>query len=312
MIDHKLKMLNELKQRYFNRENIIGYLKEKSGEQNNSINDILISYDLQSGSYIKGYYNNTNKRDLFAEQLAKLFDRLGPFNSIVEAGVGEAVSLANVLRRLQTPPQKVYGFDLAWSRIKYAHQFLKAMDVEEKHYDTLKLFTGDMFSTPFADNSLDLVFTVHAAEPNGGKEKEILTELYRISNKYLVLLEPAFELANEKAKERMLSHGYVTSLYETAKELKFDIIEHRLFEVSLNPLNPTGLLIIRKNGDMHEKKHEFNPLCCPITHSPIKEYSSAYYSSEAMLAYPILDSVPCLLPQNALVATHFLDFINKQ
>ncbi|GJM70173.1 hypothetical protein HMSSN036_23890 [Paenibacillus macerans] len=52
-MDHKLKMLNELKHRYSKRENIIKYLKSKTGEAQNSVSDILISYDLQAGSYIR-------------------------------------------------------------------------------------------------------------------------------------------------------------------------------------------------------------------------------------------------------------------
>ena len=45
---------------------------------------------------------------------------------------------------------------------------------------------GDMFNLPITDDSIDLVYTVHALEPNGGKEKEALKELYRITKKYLM------------------------------------------------------------------------------------------------------------------------------
>jgi uncharacterized protein YbaR (Trm112 family) len=33
-----------------------------------------------------------------------------------------------------------------------------------------------------------------------------------------------------------------------------------------------------------------------------------YYTSQGLLAYPIIKNIPCLLPQNAIVATHLNDF----
>ncbi|GJM70174.1 hypothetical protein HMSSN036_23900 [Paenibacillus macerans] len=245
-----------------------------------------------------------------------VFSDLGDIYSIAEAGVGEAVSLGNVLRRMGRRPRNIYGFDLAWSRVKYGYSFLRELDIDSEDFDNLQLFTGDMFCTPFLDNSIDVVFTVHAVEPNGGREREALTELFRITRKYLVLLEPAYELADEKSRERMLSHGYVTSLYKTAMELGYDVMEHRLFDVSLNPLNPTGLLIIRKEITEEERIHEegildSGPLCCPLTHTALHKFESSYYSPKSMLAYPILNGIPCLLPQNAIVATHFMDFTSQ-
>lgn len=210
--------------------------------------------------------------------------------------------MGNLLTRMETRPQAVYAFDLSWSRIRYGQKFLKSQDIHN-----VQFFTGDMFHMPIKDNSIDFVYTVHAVEPDGGREREALIELNRIAKKYVVLLEPAYEFAVEKARERMLSHGYITNLYTTAIDLGYKVIEHRLFERSLNPLNPTGLIIIEKNPELREQSGT-DPLCCPITKASLKQQGTAYYSNEGMLAYPVLEHVPCLLPQNAIVATHFNDF----
>ncbi len=53
----KLKILSKIKEIYENGGNIIQYLKNLDGANTNSIEDIMISYDFQAGSY----YNNYKK-----------------------------------------------------------------------------------------------------------------------------------------------------------------------------------------------------------------------------------------------------------
>jgi uncharacterized protein YbaR (Trm112 family) len=153
------------------------------------------------------------------------------------------------------------------------------------------------------DNSIDIVYTSHSLEPNGGKEVEALKELYRITRKYMILLEPSFEFANLEAKARMKKHGYVTELYASAIKLDYKIIEHRLFDYYSNPLNPTGLIIIQKKATGSNNSN----LVCPISHTELINYSdSLLYSKESFLAYPIIDKIPCLLKENSILATHLL------
>ena len=168
----------------------------------------------------------------------------------------------------------------------------------------VRLLIADLFCLPFKDDSVDIVFTSHSLEPNGGKEQEALQELYRVSREYLVLLEPAYELTgNETAKERMRQNGYVTNLYQVAVQLGYNILDYRLFGIDHNPLNPTGLMIIKKGK---VRKNVAQKLCCPLTRSGIKRFGNVYYSKDSFLAYPIMGGLPCLLPQNAIVATKFL------
>ena len=289
--------LQKIKEMYDRGENVIDYIKGKENQIENSTEAITISYDLQAGSYTEGDKKNPEIKQQYTQALAKVINLLGDYSSIMEAGVGEATTLANLIPKLTINPQKIFGFDLSWSRVKYAQAYCKSKSLSNPF-----LFVGDLFNVPIQDNAIDIVYTLHSIEPNGGREEEALIELYRVANKYLVLLEPAYELAGEEARKRMDRLGDVKGLSATAKKLGFEVVEHRLFDYSVNPLNPTGLTIIKKNL---EKSLINIPLACPVTKKELTPIRGSYYCQESMLAYPIIDEIPCLQERNAIVATHY-------
>lgn len=292
-------MLQRIKELYKQNVNIIKHLKQLDNRVQNTTEDIMISYDFQAGSYLRNYQRNQEIYNEIGKRIAVKINQLGTRGSLLEAGIGDGVMLGVIVPQLDKRPERIYGFDLSWSRVKYSRKFLV-----ERNLGEIELFTGDMFCAPIKTNGVDIVYTSHAVEPNGGREEEALRELYRISNKYLVLVEPAYELANEAARSRMREHGYVTNLYETAKRLGYRVLEYSLLGISLNPLNPTGIMIIEKN----EKKETMDDaLCCPHTKTSLIRCGGALYSKKSLLAYPMLDGIPCLLPDNAIIATKFLD-----
>lgn len=296
----KLSLLNKIEELYSQGINIIKYLKQLEGSENNSVEDVMISYDFQAGTYIKGYNEKKEFVNNYCRGILKVIEELDDYNTIMEVGVGEATTLGVLLSMINDSNKISYGFDISWSRIKYANKFLKQMNLKD-----VKLFTADLFNIPIKDNSIDIIYTSHSIEPNGGKERESLEELYRITNKYLILLEPAYEFANEDGKKRMIEHGYITNLYGMAVKLGYNVIIHRPFEESVNPLNPTGLIVIKKDPSVNENNKEL--LCCPITKGGLIKRSSCYYSKQGLVAYPIIEDIPCLLKENAIVATKLLD-----
>lgn len=64
---------------------------------------------------------------MYSLKLAEIIDGLGEYNSLIEVGVGEAITLANVVKLIKNKSAEIYGFDISWSRIKYANKFLKKM-----------------------------------------------------------------------------------------------------------------------------------------------------------------------------------------
>jgi uncharacterized protein YbaR (Trm112 family) len=294
----KFKIIEKIKSLYDNGENIIQYLRGLENRNFNTIEDILISYDFQSGTYVKQFYSNQDYHERYCQCIGSVINQLGNFNSVMEAGVGEATTLGVMIKNLRKKPDFVFGFDLSWSRVNFANSFIK-----DQGLDNVTLFTSNLFEIALPDNAIDIVYTSHSIEPNGGREKEALSELYRVAKKYLILLEPSYTFGSAEARERMVKHGYVTNLYETAQVLGYNIIEHRLFDTYNNPLNPTGLLVIKKPEYPNQLDAPY--LACPVTRGKLTDQDNVLYSEEGLLAYPIIKGIPCLLQQNAILASHF-------
>jgi uncharacterized protein YbaR (Trm112 family) len=296
---NKLHLLNKIREIYLSGGNIIQYLKQTDGRDYNTIEDILISYDFQSGSYIREIGKNPEFINKYCSSISDIIKSCDLYNSILEVGVGEATTLGTLLKYIKIP-ENVLGFDISWSRLMYAKEFLK--DLNHKN---VKLFCANLFEIPLMDNAVDIVYTSHSIEPNGGMEEEALKELYRVTNKYLILLEPSYELADEEAKLRMKKHGYITNLYGAAVKLGYNVVTHRLFDYSSNPFNPTGLIMIKKGEEPGESLN--TSLVCPVSRTLLKEVNRSFlFSPDSMLAYPVLKKIPCLLNENAIIATHFL------
>jgi hypothetical protein len=252
-----LRRLRKIKKLYEEGTNIMDYLRNQNYGNENLMEAILVSYDIQSGTYTRNALKRPEVHENYSNIAASILNQLPAYNSILEVGVGEASTFSKLLPKLNQN-LKAYGFDLSWSRVKYA----KSNCIEGGLSNTT-LFTGDIFNAPIIDRGVDVVYTFHSLEPNGGKEKALLKELLRITSKYLLLFEPIYELASEEGKKRMEKLNYVKNLKTVAEELHCKILDYRLLDYSANPLNPTGLILIEKEYPTDDKIE--NPLACPVT-----------------------------------------------
>jgi ubiquinone/menaquinone biosynthesis C-methylase UbiE len=306
MSNNALKMItsiHKLKELYQHGGNISEYLRNKYNVCN-SPQIIEIAYDLQAGSYTASMSDPVAKklRENTGTELVKIIRSLIPNPlSILEAGVGEGNQLSHVLQNFEMPILG-YGFDISWSRIAYARSWLKSQNCKN-----VTLFTGDLLNIPCADNAFDIVYTYHAIEPNRDNESPILQELFRITKNYLILLEPSYELANEEAKQRMNHHGYIKGLREVAIKLNFDMLEYKLFPYFSNSLNPTAIMIIRKNDMSSDSPFIFAD---PQFKTPLQEKGNALFSPDSLRVYPIIDGIPCLRIENSIIASKYEEFVH--
>jgi hypothetical protein len=222
----------ELKAAYERGENISAILRKSFGSLINTEELIEISYDLQVGSYIGAMRNPVHAAhvDRYAHEIARLLHQYGRPTSLLEAGVGEATILARVLQSYGSNEIEAHGFDLCWSRIYRAREWLAGEGLFE-----VTLCTASLRRIPYAHNSFDVVYISHSIEPNGGFEAEIIAELYRVASRYLILLEPAYELAALEAQARMAQHGYCRDLRVYAERMGLNVIAYKLFPYIRNP-----------------------------------------------------------------------------
>jgi ubiquinone/menaquinone biosynthesis C-methylase UbiE len=292
--------LSDLRKLYEKGINVVNHLRDNAGVMEQEA--IMISYDLQAGSYSESYNSDETRLMESRRGLAEAIRHNDISGSVLEAGIGEATGFVSLFKILGDDGKRFtrrYGFDISWSRIWYARHFSR----EHNHSD-LNLFVGDLLSIPIQDNSFDLVYTTAAVEPNGKNIKPILQELYRVTKKWLILIEPAFEFSSSEQRERMTSLGYARGLPEAAKELDCNVVRWEPYSVPGNPNHMRGIMIILKE---QTGRDILTPpgFASPISGKAIQPTNEGFYCPESGLAYPLIRGIPCLCPGNAIVAIKF-------
>ncbi|CAN5789361.1 hypothetical protein BH09VER1_BH09VER1_18750 [soil metagenome] len=288
--------LRQLREKYAQGVNIMAYLRETLGVSANTPEIVLQSYDLQAGSYVAGFddYPEDSPGKVYRREVASILANF-PADSVMEAGIGEATTLFYTAR--QFPSARLFGFDISWSRLAVAREFLR-----ERFVRNVALATGDLFSIPLPDSSVDLVYTSHSIEPNGGREVEAIRELYRVARRWLVLIEPSSELGGEASQRRIDQHGYCRDLVLHAQSLGLSIAEHRLLDCSARAENQSALIVIKKSVPSADAEPRW---ACPACRTVLEEVKGHLYCGECLSVYPQLDGIPCLLRGNSVIASRY-------
>lgn len=310
------KELNQLiigmKQAYSEGKNAMEFaqtlLNKYSNENTNYKIAILLAYDLQAGTYVENVRKNNDFIKSWCKQLASLINPIFPNRgSILEVGVGEATTLSGVLQLLGNKVSAAFGFDISWSRLMIANEYLKQNTQEAK------MFVADLSNIPLPDNSVDVVYSSHSFEPNRGSEEIMILECMRVAKKAVVIVEPIYELASQEAKIRMDHHGYVKGFYEIAKRLNFEVLDYRLLECTGRTLNPSGVLSLAKkkskisNSEMNSNmllNNEFFWIC-PLTGHRLAQDKENFLRSNMGIAYPTMSGIPLLRKEHAIISAKF-------
>ena len=276
--------------------NVIAEAQASVGQGISAQDAIEMAYDLQAGSYVEAVSAPERQVQQIAwgRRVAGILDELG-VRSACEAGVGEATTLAHIANA--AGPGTVFsGFDVALSRILYGRDYLRAKGAEAR------LFCADLLQIPLAAGAVDAVITNHSLEPNGGQEGVMLAELVRVAARYLVLIEPDFDLAGAEQRERMTRHNYIRGLPGHLKSFPGRILRHEAWPFCPNPLNKASLIVFEKRH--HAPARATFDFVAPVTKLPLTMAGGFLFCAAEGLLYPMPFGVPVLRDECAIICTH--------
>lgn len=248
--------------------------------------EIELLYELQSGSYTDFASRNASHIDVISSEIVGFLEKyVSPDLVILDCGIGEATSFNSIYRKLGLTSH-CYGIDASWSRLSWAQSNLKAAGIND-----FSLAVADIGAIPLETDSVDAILTVHALEPNGGREFELLQELSRVSAKYIFLVEPDYSLASPQQMARMMRLGYVNNLRGAITDLGLRLLSTHTIESSYNELNRASLFVL-EIPDAPQK--EVNPFWVdPTFHNKLEDFRGGLRTIDG-LWFPVLDDIPFL------------------
>lgn len=297
----------EAKNAYDQGRNVTELLRLQKKVNSNTAEIIETAYDLQAGSYIESVLNNPEQPAAYTTELAAILEGyLKESDVLLDIGAGELTTISNLIKKLSKKPEKLFVFDISWSRIYKGIAYAK--EVMGADHCLLRPFVADINEIPLLDKSINITTSSHALEPNGGNLQELMSELFRVTIDRLVLFEPCFEINSEKGKKRMEKLGYIKNIDKVVEELGGRLEEKIIIKNISNPLNPTVCFVITPPKLSKETTlggHDTSDLIfsVPGTNIPIREIDNYYFSNQVGLCYPVLKGIPVLKSKTAILAS---------
>ena len=292
-------LIAEARAAYAEGRNVTELLRGRLGVTGNTPEIVEFAYDLQAGSYIDRIREDLPKAKAYAAELANLLgDQVSATSSLLDVGTGEMTTLSLILQALPVLPSRILACDISWSRLAVGRNFARETLGEAA---PIAGFAAEIGALRLADGAVDIVTSSHALEPNGTRLEPLLTELFRVTRRRLVLFEPCWERASPEARQRMDRLGYIRGLEEGVTRLGGTVERVVPIQNVANPLNPTfGFILVppsvRAAGDAAS-------WTVPGTSLPLTRTAGIWYSSDTGLAFPELDGVPMFTRSSAMLAS---------
>lgn len=285
-------------------KNVTAFLREEFNEAENTSEIIEIAYDLQAGSYSEYVESNWNSANSFSREISEYLDRgMRDGDSLLDIGTGELTTLTLLMKNMQTQMSKVFAFDISWSRLYCGRKFF------DRHYTgttELVSFVADIKKIPLPNNSIDVITSCHALEPNGRHLTMLISELFRVAKRKLILFEPSYENASREAQDRMQRLGYIKDIEGVVKNLGGEVVSVNPIKNISNPLNPTFCFeIVPPSGENPENTEP--TFTVPGSSKFLVPKDGFLRSSDTGLMFPIVDSIPILRAEKSILATRSFD-----
>ena len=119
MQNKNLKKIDFLKKIYLKGKNINQYLRKKTNLSETEI--IKLSYDIQTGSYVKNYNYLKSKKVL--SQFIKEINSTN-YKSLMDFGCGELTNFYTLIKNTKIKSKTFFAYDLSFSRIIEGKKFI--------------------------------------------------------------------------------------------------------------------------------------------------------------------------------------------
>ncbi len=284
-------------------ENVTKHLQRELKTDVNTPAIIEMAYDLQAGSYIAWVKRNREFTERYASEAAGILDaHLLDGDSLLDVGTGELTTFSIIAAKIRPCVSALYAFDISWSRINFGLDFA-AQNLPLDLLARLKTFVADLGKVPLRSKSIDVTISSHALEPNGGREKAILTELLRITRRKLVLFEPSYEKNSGQGRQRMDRLGYIKYLDRHMRELGAKVLDVVALKNIDNSDNPTFAYIFAPADAADKPAGKAAEFADPGTDDALVAFSSCFYSPELGVSYPVIEGIPVLRSDAAVLTS---------
>ncbi len=277
-------------------ENVVNTLVARFPEAKQEA--IEIAYELQAGSYTA----TRDKPGALAyrvERHAILLNEVMPHAvrrnglSLLDAGTGEGTGWYK-FDFPASPVAELHAVDISLRRLSYVKENVTH---PPKHLSTVR---ADLRNLPYWPRSFDVVVTMHAIEPNGGSEHEILRDLAALSSDMICLFEPDYRVASPEGKARMEKLGYALEIFEAARTLPgFETVFERSLDSTTNALNPTTVLCLKRTDARPATLRRKSPL------ADLDLVNNGDHLAErgpgASAVFPVIEGIECLRKSDAVM-----------
>ena len=288
-------------------ENVTQHLKNNASNEIADSDIIEIAYDLQAGLYINNVSKNPALFSPYYEEMADVISKhIADASTLLDVGTGEMTALTNILNNIEPSvlPSDIYAFDISWSRIAKGRGYLEQ---QRAFQSSLTSFVSDIKKIPLPSNSIDVIISCHALEPNGSQQLELMRELFRVAKSQMLLFEPCYEIADEQCKKRMREHGYIRDLPATISELGGTLVDRITINNVINPNNPTACFIVDLPHSESKVCNDGVHFTVPGTDLALEDNDGFLYSEDVGLSFPILKNIPILRDKFGIVSTAISD-----
>ena len=281
-ISNTYKLLN---QKFKENKNLQIFLKKKKFSDKQSIK---MSYNVQSGTYIKFFKslskNKINK--IYQPIIDTIKNDFKSTKTILDFGCGELTTSLFIFNKIKKNIINYFANDISLNRLILGQNYAKNR-LNKKEFKKLKIFCNSDANLPFKDNSIDLIITIHSLEPNNKDKELFINELFRISKKGLILMEPHYEISNDKQKKRMLKFNYIRGIKKLfdKKDCELKIIKK---DHHINKQNVSSLFVIKKKKI---RKNNSTKYIEPKTYSYLNNINSFLYSPKSLRFYPVYNDI---------------------